>query len=130
MEKERRDANPTPRAQDRTSDARRQRIAEAAYYNAERRGFEPGRELDDWLRAEKSYDGAEENVSALLSKPADGRAAGEKSQSGIAGATSAGPAGQLSGTKPAALLERKKESKGRLTLKKRSGAEKQQPKEA
>jgi hypothetical protein len=27
-------------------------IAEAAYYRAERRGFEPGRELEDWLAAE------------------------------------------------------------------------------
>jgi hypothetical protein len=27
-------------------------IAEAAYYRAERRGFEPGRETDDWLAAE------------------------------------------------------------------------------
>jgi len=27
-------------------------IAEAAYYRAERRGFAPGRELDDWLQAE------------------------------------------------------------------------------
>lgn len=27
-------------------------IAEAAYYRAERRGFAPGHELEDWLRAE------------------------------------------------------------------------------
>lgn len=27
-------------------------IAEAAYYRAERRHFEPGHELDDWLQAE------------------------------------------------------------------------------
>ena len=27
-------------------------IAEAAYYIAERRGFEPGHEMDDWLQAE------------------------------------------------------------------------------
>ena len=27
-------------------------IAEAAYYQGERRHFEPGHELDDWLRAE------------------------------------------------------------------------------
>ena len=27
-------------------------IAEAAYFIAERRGFEAGRELDDWLQAE------------------------------------------------------------------------------
>ncbi|WP_031435006.1 DUF2934 domain-containing protein [Methylomarinum vadi] len=28
-------------------------IAEAAYYKAEKRGFEPGHELQDWLEAEK-----------------------------------------------------------------------------
>lgn len=27
-------------------------IAEAAYYKAARRGFEPGHELEDWLQAE------------------------------------------------------------------------------
>lgn len=28
------------------------KIAEAAYYLAEKRGFEPGHELEDWLTAE------------------------------------------------------------------------------
>jgi hypothetical protein len=28
-------------------------IAECAYYKAERRGFQPGYELDDWLAAER-----------------------------------------------------------------------------
>ena len=28
------------------------RIAEAAYYRAQRRGFAPGHELDDWVAAE------------------------------------------------------------------------------
>jgi hypothetical protein len=27
-------------------------IAQAAYYRAERRGFEPGHEIEDWLAAE------------------------------------------------------------------------------
>ena len=31
---------------------RRVRIADAAYFRAEKRGFEPGHELDDWLAAE------------------------------------------------------------------------------
>jgi hypothetical protein len=31
-------------------------IAEAAYYRAERRGFEPGGELDDWLAAEREVE--------------------------------------------------------------------------
>lgn len=30
----------------------REMIAEAAYFHAEHRGFEPGHELDDWLAAE------------------------------------------------------------------------------
>jgi len=29
------------------------RIAELAYYKAEKRGFEPGHELEDWLEAEQ-----------------------------------------------------------------------------
>lgn len=28
-------------------------IAQAAYYRAERRGFEPGHEMEDWLAAER-----------------------------------------------------------------------------
>lgn len=38
------------------SDERRRRIAEAAYYRAERRGFAPGKEEDDWYEAEKEVD--------------------------------------------------------------------------
>jgi hypothetical protein len=37
-------------------DARRQLIAEAAYYHAARRGFEPGGEVEDWLAAEAEVD--------------------------------------------------------------------------
>ncbi|MCU0806207.1 MAG: DUF2934 domain-containing protein [Burkholderiales bacterium] len=37
-------------------EARAQMIAEAAYYRAEARGFEPGRELDDWFEAEMQID--------------------------------------------------------------------------
>jgi hypothetical protein len=33
-------------------------IAVAAYQRAERRGFAPGGELDDWLRAEQELDAA------------------------------------------------------------------------
>jgi hypothetical protein len=33
-------------------------ILEAAYYHAERRGFVPGAELDDWLAAEAEIDGS------------------------------------------------------------------------
>ncbi|HLS80837.1 MAG TPA: DUF2934 domain-containing protein [Steroidobacter sp.] len=38
------------------SDSREARIAEAAYWRAERRGFAPGAELDDWLAAEREID--------------------------------------------------------------------------
>ena len=38
------------------SDDRRRRIAEAAYYRAQKRGFEGGGEADDWLEAEKEID--------------------------------------------------------------------------
>jgi hypothetical protein len=37
-------------------EARAQMIAEAAYYRAEARGFEPGRDLEDWLEAEAQID--------------------------------------------------------------------------
>lgn len=39
------------------SQTREERIAEAAYWRAERRGFTPGNELGDWLDAEKEVDG-------------------------------------------------------------------------
>lgn len=35
---------------------RLQRIATIAYYKAEARGFVPGLEMDDWLRAEAEVD--------------------------------------------------------------------------
>jgi hypothetical protein len=37
---------------------REARIAVAAFYLAEARGFEPGHELDDWLQAERQIDAA------------------------------------------------------------------------
>ena len=33
-----------------------QKIAEMAYYKAEQRGFEPGRDQEDWLEAERELD--------------------------------------------------------------------------
>ena len=39
-----------------TPEARRTLIAENAYRRAERRGFEPGHENDDWLAAETEVD--------------------------------------------------------------------------
>ena len=37
-------------------DIRRELIAQAAYFRAQRRGFEPGHELEDWLAAETEVD--------------------------------------------------------------------------
>jgi len=39
-----------------SADMRRAMIAEAAYYIAEQRGFSDGREVEDWLLAEKQID--------------------------------------------------------------------------
>lgn len=39
-----------------SADVRRGMIAELAYLRAERRGFTPGREDEDWLAAEKEVD--------------------------------------------------------------------------
>ena len=39
-----------------TPEARRALIAEAAYLRAERRGFVPGQETEDWLAAEVEVD--------------------------------------------------------------------------
>ena len=41
--------------------ARRQRIAIAAYYLAERRGFAPGADMEDWLAAEAALEGGSPN---------------------------------------------------------------------
>lgn len=38
------------------NDLRQSRIAQAAYFRAERRGFAPGHELADWLAAEADID--------------------------------------------------------------------------
>ncbi|MCK9388898.1 MAG: DUF2934 domain-containing protein [Sulfuritalea sp.] len=40
---------------------REQMIAEAAYFHAERRGFAPGNEMSDWLRAEADVEGVQRN---------------------------------------------------------------------
>jgi hypothetical protein len=39
------------------SSSRETLIATAAYYRAQRRGFSPGSELEDWLAAEREVDG-------------------------------------------------------------------------
>jgi hypothetical protein len=49
-------AAPTVTEVEISPDARRNMIAEAAYLRAERRGFEPGYELEDWIAAESEVD--------------------------------------------------------------------------
>jgi len=39
-----------------TAEARRAMIAEGAYLRAERRGFAPGHETEDWMAAEAEVD--------------------------------------------------------------------------
>ena len=44
--------------------ARRAMIAEAAYYRAERRGFAPGLEVEDWLQSENEIDAQYRTVAS------------------------------------------------------------------
>ena len=60
-----RDVSATPRTPEKPvscnsmlEEMRRSMIAEAAYHIAERRGFGPGHEVEDWLHAEKEIDAA------------------------------------------------------------------------
>lgn len=46
-------------------EAREEMIRTAAYLLAERRGFSPGREWDDWLEAERHIERAMANRGAL-----------------------------------------------------------------
>lgn len=46
----------THQASDFATVSREQLIAEAAYYKAEQRGFQPGGELADWLEAQADVD--------------------------------------------------------------------------
>lgn len=48
----RRGAEPQTASVQVAPEQRQQLIAQAAYFIAERRGFAPGNELEDWLRAE------------------------------------------------------------------------------
>ena len=54
-------------------------IGTAAYYHAERRGFEPGHELDDWLAAERDVDAqlARTDPDAFLADNGDAQVSAE-----------------------------------------------------
>jgi hypothetical protein len=56
-------------------EAKRRLIAEIAYLSAERRGFSPGYELDDWLQAEQE-------VEASLEAAGNSSACGDSGQQG------------------------------------------------
>ena len=45
-----------PPASSMSAEQRREMIAEAAYFRAQGRNFEPGRELEDWMAAEAQID--------------------------------------------------------------------------
>lgn len=47
-----------PTAEPATAEARYLWIAHAAYLRAEKRGFAPGHEIDDWLAAEADFEAA------------------------------------------------------------------------
>ena len=44
------------------AEAKRRLIAELAYFAAERRGFSPGYEIDDWLEAEQEVESSIEAI--------------------------------------------------------------------
>ena len=56
---------PTPRTVPASPEALHQVIAVAAYYLAERRSFEPGHELEDWLNAEVKILAEAESLKGL-----------------------------------------------------------------
>lgn len=60
----RRPAVEPAKAMDRLLADRAKRIAIAAYLRAERRGFAPGHELDDWLAAEREIDATDAGIGA------------------------------------------------------------------
>jgi hypothetical protein len=45
------------------------RVAEAAYFLAQRRGFEPGREVDDWVAAEVLVANATKHLDSASQEP-------------------------------------------------------------
>ncbi len=58
-------ADPALRMDPVSDDVRRAMIAEAAYFHAERRGFGPGGEVEDWLAAEAEVDALLEHSNGM-----------------------------------------------------------------
>lgn len=60
--------------EDRTQNSHRQtRIAIAAYYRAEARGFTPGCELEDWLAAEAQVDASDAQAGSEIEGVSGGK---------------------------------------------------------
>jgi Protein of unknown function (DUF2934) len=53
----------TPIAENRSAESRRDRIARAAYYLSEARGFEPGHDAEDWLLGQSAIDALDASMS-------------------------------------------------------------------
>jgi hypothetical protein len=77
--------------QDETMESeRRRRIATEAYYNAQRRGFAEGSELEDWLEAELRIDG-QASEKGPKGEAAAGQADGRTGGDGVSGGPSHAP---------------------------------------
>lgn len=68
-------ATKTAAASSAKADKRAAMIAEAAYFAAEQRNFQPGDELSDWLAAEQMIDAS---LGSAAKKPAAKKAAAKK----------------------------------------------------
>jgi hypothetical protein len=65
LEPEEADAAPSQRTQvedKRSAESRHDRIATAAYYMSEARGFEPGHDAEDWLIAQSQIDARDASI--------------------------------------------------------------------
>ena len=69
------EADPIPsESPELTAEARRRRIAIAAFYRAEARGFSPGGEVEDWLEAEREIEALEEGANRIQARQPSSRA--------------------------------------------------------
>jgi hypothetical protein len=66
---------------DTAAEARRRRTAIAAFYRAEARGFAPGRELEDWLEAEREVDASDAGLPEQAATAQPGKAGGASARS-------------------------------------------------
>jgi hypothetical protein len=62
--------------------SRRRRVEEGAYYRAERRGFAPGADLDDWYAAEAEEDERDGKAADRTQSEGSERGGGSRSSGG------------------------------------------------